>query len=122
MGILDSLKAWFRTEAAEAKDLLGDTKSRLEADLDRREAEAAASPSERLEQLQEQIAAGDDGLDAIRDKIEGRGLRAEAAEDVATVDRTVRETAADTAAAAVDDIVDAEVVEETDGPGGATSA
>ncbi len=100
MGILDSLKAWFRTETAEAKDLLGETKGRLESDLDRREAAAAASPAERIEQLQDEIASGDDGFDALRDKIEGRGLRAEAVEELATTD-----------AAADDGIVDAELVD-----------
>ncbi len=107
MGFLDSLKAWFRTESEEARDLLDSTKSRMEADLDRREAEAAATPSERMEQLQEQIADGDDAFDAIRDKIEGRGLRAEAAEEVA-----------EAAGAAEDAIEDAELVDEAEADGG----
>ncbi|MEM9565931.1 MAG: hypothetical protein AAGA93_25135 [Actinomycetota bacterium] len=107
MGFLDSLKAWFRTESNEARDLLDTTKSRMEADLDRREAEAAATPAERMEQLQEQIADGGDAFDAIRDKIEGRGLRAQAVEEVADVD-----------GAADHDIEDAELVDEPEGDGG----
>lgn len=100
MGFLDSLKTWFRSESAEAKDLLGETRGRLETDLDRREADMAASPAERMEQLQEQIA-GDDSFDALRDKVEGRGAKAEAVEEL-MVD----------AEAEPDDIVDGELVDE----------
>lgn len=82
MGFLDSLKTWFRSESADAKDLLGHTRTRMESDLDRREAELAASPAQRLEQLQEQIAE-DDSFDSLRDKIEGRGAKAEAVEELA---------------------------------------
>lgn len=107
MGLLDSLKAWFRTETADAKDLLDDTRGRLESDLDRREAAAAATPAERMEQLQNEIAAGDDTIDALRDKIEGRGLRAEAVEELATADTD--------AVDADENIVDAELVEPDEG-------
>ncbi len=83
MGFLDSLRNWFRAEAAEAKDVLDHTRARMETDLDRREAELAASPSEKLEMLQEEISAGDDGFEALRDKIEGRSAKADAVEEVA---------------------------------------
>lgn len=83
MGFLDSFKSWLRTEAAEAQDLGRETKGRMEADLDRREAELNLTPSERLDQLQDQIADGDSTLDALRDKIEGREALAEASAEVA---------------------------------------
>jgi len=104
MGFLDSLKTWFRSESAEAKDLLGDTKGRLETDLSRREADLAASPAERFEQLQEQIAE-DNSLDALRDKVEGREAKAEAVEEL----MVEAETDAD-----ADDIVDAELADPED--------
>ncbi|MEM7276178.1 MAG: hypothetical protein AAF547_24100 [Actinomycetota bacterium] len=94
MGVLDSLKAWFRTEAAEARDLGRSTQSRLEADLDRREAELALTPEERLDQLQQQIE-DDGGLDALRDKIEGRHLRADADAELADIDAEARAAAED---------------------------
>ncbi len=112
MGFLDSLKTWFRSESADAKDLLGDTKSRLETDLDRREADLAASPAERLERLQEQIAE-DDSFEALRDKVEGRGAKAEAVEELmVTPDQDA-------------EVVDAEIVDDAaprpaDGPGPGT--
>ena len=90
MGILDSLKAWFRAEAAEARDLGRETKGRLETELDRREAELAATPTERLEQLQSEIADGDATFGELQSKIEGRGLRADADAEVSHLDRAAR--------------------------------
>lgn len=113
MGFLDSLKSWLRTESADAKDLLGDTHSRMESDLDRREAELAASPAERLEQLQNQIAE-DDSFGSLRDKIEGRAAKADAVEELA-----VEPDGAEGADPDHADIEDAEVVGETPPPDGA---
>lgn len=90
MGFLDSLKAWFRTEAAEAQDVGRGVKARMEADLDRREAELSASPQERFEQLQESMAANDGALDDLRAKIEGRGAMADASAEVADIDAAQR--------------------------------
>lgn len=86
MGFLDSLKSWLSSEAAEASDLGQQTKGRLETELDRREAELAASPIERMEQLQAQIEGGDDAFDSLRDKIEGRELKAEAVSELAEME------------------------------------
>lgn len=103
MGLLDSLKSWLSSEASEAADVGRNTKGRLEADLDRREAELAATPAERMEQLQAKIAEGDDSFDDLRSKIEGRELKAEAVSEVAEIDAE--------AAGATDAIVDAVIVE-----------
>lgn len=83
MGFLDSFKSWFKTEAAEAGELGRQTKGRLEAELDRRESELNATPAQRLEQLQEQIADGGSDFDELQAKIDGRGALADAAADVA---------------------------------------
>ncbi len=83
MGFLDSLKAWLKTEAAEAQDLGQATKSRLEADLDRREADLNLTPEQRLDQLQEKIAEGDSVFEGLQDKIDGREAHAEATADLA---------------------------------------
>lgn len=83
MGFLDSLKSWFKAEAAEAKDLGRVTKGRLEADLDRREAELNLTPEQRLEQLQGKIADGDSVFNELQDKIDGRGALADATADLA---------------------------------------
>lgn len=105
MGFLDSVKSWFKEEAAEAADLGQETKSRLERDLDRREADLNLTPEERLEQLQDQIADGDDSFAAIQDKIEGRGALADATSEVSEQ--------AKAAADAADDVLDLESEEIT---------
>lgn len=108
MGFLDSLKTWLRTESADAKDLLGDTTTRLESDLNRREAELGASPAERLEQLQDQIAE-DDSFGSLRDKIEGRSAKADAVDELADIpDQSGTDGA---------DIEDADVIDESPAPG-----
>lgn len=94
MGMLDSLKAWFRTESAEAANLAQGTKGRLEADLDRREADLNLTPEERLEQIQQQID-DDIGFDQLRDKIEGRHLKADATTEVAEAEAEARQSADD---------------------------
>ena len=86
MGFLDSLKAWFRSESEEAREIGRETKSRLEAELDRREAELGATPAEKLDMIQDRIAQ-DDPFDELRDKIEGRGAGADATAEVADLDR-----------------------------------
>jgi phage shock protein A len=95
MGLLDTLRSWFASESAEARSLAGETRGRLEAELDRREAKLAASPEEKLDIIQGRIAEGETAFDALRDKIEGREARAEAvdellgeADDVAGADDT----------------------------------
>ena len=94
MGFLDSMKAWFQSEAAEARDLGHETKGRLERDLDRREADLALTPEERLEQLQSKIEDST-GFKAIQDRIEHKGALADAAADVAGIDNKVKDAAAD---------------------------
>ena len=109
MGFLDSLRSWFRTEAAEAREVLDHTQSRMATDLDRREAALEAGPSERLEMLQEEISANDDGFEALRDRIEGRSAKADAVEEIAEQARDTAEAARDTGETAIDE---AEVVDE----------
>ncbi|MEM7321924.1 MAG: hypothetical protein AAF531_02465 [Actinomycetota bacterium] len=92
MGFLDSVRSWFRAEAAEARDLGDRTKSRLEADLDRREAELNLTPEERMARIQEEIQ-DDTGFAAIQDRIENRVAGADAAADVADVDGAARAAA-----------------------------
>lgn len=94
MGFLDSVKAWFQSEAAEARDLGQDTKGRLERELDRREADLALTPEERLEQLQSKIE-DDSGFAAIQDRIEHKEALADAAADVTGIDDKVRDAASD---------------------------
>lgn len=94
MGFLDSVKSWFRAEAAEAQDLGAKTKSRLEADLDRREADLELTPEQRMERLQAKIEDSS-GFDAIQDKIQGRDAMADASSEVADLDRAARGEAED---------------------------
>jgi chromosome segregation ATPase len=77
------VRSWFQRERAEAADALDGTRQRLEADLDRREAELQATPSERMQQLQDEIASGDDAFEGLRDQIEHRMERANATTELA---------------------------------------
>lgn len=86
MGFLDSLRSWFSREADEARDLGQRTRTRLEADLDRREAELSATPAEKLDMIQRRIAEGETGFDELRDRVEGRIHRADAVTEVEAAD------------------------------------
>ena len=82
MGFFDSLKNWFSSEVAEVKESASSAQSRLESEMDRREADLNASPEDKLDQIQSEIS--DDPFDAVRDKIDGQQAHAEAIEDLAT--------------------------------------
>lgn len=83
MGFLDSVKAWLKEESAEAADLGRSTSGKMSRELDRREAVQNASPSERMSQLQEDIANNDSSFEALQDKIEGKAALADAKADLA---------------------------------------
>lgn len=68
---LDRVKSWFATEANEAKVIKDDAIQNMEADLDRRETELKATPEEKLEMLQKEIAANTNSLEDISIEIEG---------------------------------------------------
>ena len=87
MGFLDSLKRWFRSESKEIGEIGREATGRLEADLERREAELGASPAEKLDMIQDRIAQDDAVFDELRDKIGGRGAGADAAAEVADLDQ-----------------------------------
>jgi hypothetical protein len=70
-GLLDRLRAALRREKADVAEAWDDAKGRLDDALDRREADLAASPEERLRIEQERAAAADAEYDALRKKIEG---------------------------------------------------
>ncbi|MDH4145845.1 MAG: hypothetical protein OEY23_11850 [Acidimicrobiia bacterium] len=83
MGFLDRLRAVFGREAADVREAWDDLSDSLERDLDRRERELHATPEEKIEILQGQIAANDDAFEAVRSRIEGQQAGAEAREDLA---------------------------------------
>jgi phage shock protein A len=68
----DRFLAALRREKADVAETLAETKARLEAGMDRREAEQSASPEERLAAIQRDIDASSDSLEEVRRKIEGR--------------------------------------------------
>ncbi len=81
MGFFDSLKNWFSSEVAEVKESASSAQSRLESEMDRREADLDASPQDKLDQIQGEIA--DDPFAAVRDKIDGQQAHADAIEELA---------------------------------------
>lgn len=105
MGFLDSVKAWFRSEASE----LGDAKSGLEARLDegltRRERQLEETPSEAMERLQAEIADNESSLHDLEDKIAHGQAKADA---VADLEADAKRAAAEAAATDADpeDILD----------------
>jgi hypothetical protein len=111
MGFLDSIKSWLSSEAAEASDLGRDTKGRLEAELDRREAELTADPLERFEQLQAKMADDDDAFGALKDKIEGREMKAHADAEVAEIAQRAAEAVGDTHDIDGSDVIDGNVID-----------
>ena len=82
MGFLDSVTSWFKREAAEVKDSVGDLENRLDADLSRKEREFAATPEEKMDMLSEKIEAEDDAFAAIQDKIDAKHGKALADEEL----------------------------------------
>ncbi len=80
VGFFDSVKAWFSREAAEVKQSVEATTSRLEAEMDRRERELEATPEERMEMIRDEIA--EDPFAEVRARIEKQQAHADAVEDV----------------------------------------
>ncbi|MFW2380640.1 MAG: hypothetical protein ACN4GZ_02695 [Acidimicrobiales bacterium] len=102
MGFFDSIKKWFSSEAAEVKESATAAKSRMESEMDRREAELHATPEQKLEQIQSEIT--DDPFAELRGKIEGQQAHADAVEELAqTGEETVQEAAEGTDSATAHD-------------------
>ncbi len=55
MGLMDSLKQLLTGEVEAARELKDDLESSWSADLDRKEADLRATPSEKIESLQDRI-------------------------------------------------------------------
>ena len=107
MGFLDSLKKWFSSEAAEVKSSVSTAQSKLETEMDRREADLAATPEQRLETIQSEI--DDDPFAAIRNKIDGTQAHADAVDEL----DQLSEKAGD---AGSGDVLDAEIVPDDPAP------
>ena len=69
MGFFDSLKRWLSGEADEVRESMDDAAARLNADLDRREAELKATPEEKMDRLLEEIEQSDQQLDELTAEI-----------------------------------------------------
>lgn len=72
MSLWDDVKTFFRREAADVKEGLDDLRDKLDAELTKREEELAASPSERLDMIKEDIESSGDIFGDIEDKIDQR--------------------------------------------------
>lgn len=77
MSLWDTVRNWFKSEAESARDLAQDLEAKWSTDLDRKEAELAATPEERIEQLQDQIADQSSVFDDLKARIEPTGLDAD---------------------------------------------
>ena len=81
MTFWETVKSWFRTESESAREWSADVQRDMSAELDRKEAELRATPSERIDQLQDQIAGNTDAFDEIKGKIAAAGIDPEAVDD-----------------------------------------
>lgn len=79
MGVWDTVRSWFKSEADELADAKRDLEVRLDQDLSRRERQLNETPAEAIERLQREAADGDDAFSAISDKIDATAARAAAA-------------------------------------------
>ena len=74
MSILDTVKAWLRSEAHDASDLANDVAERLDSEVARREQQLAETPSEALERIQQEIEESPDLGDIVAPVDDGDGL------------------------------------------------
>ena len=72
MSFWERFKAFLSREAEDVKEGFDDLRDKLDAELTRREQELEATPSERLEMIQEDIESSDSVFDRIEDKIDAR--------------------------------------------------
>ena len=86
MGLLNSLKAWLRTEAAELSESAKQMEERLDADLSKRERQLTETPDEAMKRLQSEIEDGESSFEAISDKIGHASAKADAVADLADSD------------------------------------
>lgn len=93
MSFWDTVRGWFKSEVESAKELAGDLETDWSADLDRKEAELNATPEQRMEQLQDQIAANDSAFDDIRAKIDSTEMSAEIRADLDGPDELLSDAA-----------------------------
>jgi hypothetical protein len=99
MGLWETVRSWFVTEAESAREVARNLETEWSADLDRKESELRAGPAEQLESLQDRIAGNTSAFDEIKAKIESSGT--------ADVESDMTATPAD------DDIVDAELIDDS---------
>lgn len=79
MGVWDTVRSWFKSEADELVDAKQDLEARLDQDLSRREQQLDETPAETMERLEREAADGDTSFNAISDKIDATAARAAAA-------------------------------------------
>ncbi len=80
MGFFNSVKKWFSSEATEVKESATAAKSRMDAAMDRREADLGATPTQKLEQIKSEIS--DDPFAEVRTKIDGKQAHADAVDEL----------------------------------------
>lgn len=73
MELWESVKRWLGREADEAKDLADDLETAWTSDLDRKEAELAAQPEERMRSLQDRIADNSSAFEDLKARITRTG-------------------------------------------------
>lgn len=82
MGLFDDLKRFLKRETEDAKEMLSGGVDAGNAALDRAERRLSADPNERLKATLEDIDAGEDSFEEIREKAAGTTATAEAAAEL----------------------------------------
>ncbi len=102
MGLIYDLRRMLRRETAAAKDWVEEAVGDANAELGRAERRLSEDPCERLQATLEDIEAGREGYEAIRDRAEGRVTRPAAETELAEADLAEAAPAGGSGASATD--------------------
>lgn len=82
MSVWDSIKAILRREAVDVREGVTNLRDKLDAELTRRERELEATPSERMDMIQDRIDAADDRLAELETELGDAADQADALEQL----------------------------------------
>lgn len=82
MSVWDSIKAILRREAVDVREGVTNLRDKLDAELTRREQELEATPSERMDMIQDRIDAADDRLAELETELGDAADQADALEQL----------------------------------------
>jgi ElaB/YqjD/DUF883 family membrane-anchored ribosome-binding protein len=82
MGTWDTIKSILRREAADVREGMSKLRDKLDNELTKRESELEATPTERMDMIQDKIDTADDRLAELETELEGQTAEADALEQL----------------------------------------